>query len=749
MSLYHSQHLGKSDFYFWYGQVVGGREWENNHKPKGKEHEIHKRDDPEGWGYRLKVAIMGSDPRVVDDKAAKNSELAMAEVMLPTSGGGGVGGPISTPSIGNNSFVIGFYKDGVSAREPIIMGVLPNISQSRLLPYDTTEKVRYNATTGMTNKDIVPTDMVYKEDCKINESFHPHPYHSAHYDQYLDPRLYKIRIPVSYRCENELQRLEGHLQDAMNAMNAALGCVSDMGKSLQNIIDAVAKLVAAIMKILVTKLREITLNNFEKLVQPLIFNAPLSLRNVVQDKIEKETDILSCVFNAIIDGLLELALDFVTDLLTGDSGQGGGGVASTDCTVQSAIGSLSMAIMDSVSSAIDGALGALGALGNIANTISDVLSFIFGIFNILTCQEEYKCPTVKIWDFWYGTQTPSIIGGGSQSQISSPNAGGGGGGGAGCNLGPIIAGPPNIVPVGGNRAGTGNTFSANPVVSSSGQIIALDIINPGSGYQNEPIIVVQQQTGNGAGAVINPILEDGSIPQVVILDTGVGYLQAPNGGTGAGGLQFSNPGDTIIFSDGAYSVYSPNQNIPVEAGDLVYLPPGSSAQVYDEEGELVQNASGTGNDPITIQDSGIIGTPEPIINNDTTQLYPTSDNSYPVILELNEIFIQNPGTGYQPDDPIIIEPSNGAEFKPVYTETGALEKIEVISSGIGFIDRPEIFIQSDTGFNAQLIPILNVKRIGDLTEEEQNNEVFQNGVIEVIDCVGFIPPKKEFDIVPQ
>jgi len=101
-SLFHSEHLGRTPFYFWYGQVVG--DWEGN-----QNHEIHTRDDIPGWGYRIKVAILGQDPRVTSE-GASNSELVMAEVLPPTTGGGGVGGGVQTPSIGNNSFVVGFYK---------------------------------------------------------------------------------------------------------------------------------------------------------------------------------------------------------------------------------------------------------------------------------------------------------------------------------------------------------------------------------------------------------------------------------------------------------------------------------------------------------------------------------------------------------------------------------------------------------------------------------------------------------------
>ena len=56
------------------------------------------------------------------------------------------------------------------------------------------------------------------------------------------------------------------------------------------------------------------------------------------------------------------------------------------------------------------------------------------------------------------------------------------------------------------------------------------------------------------------------------------------------------------------------------------------------------------------------------------------------------------------------------------------------------------------GYNAKIIPILGVNRIGDLSET-QENEIIENlpqeSIIDIVDCVGVIPPKATFDQVPQ
>jgi hypothetical protein len=780
MSLYHSQHLGKTEFYFWYGQVVGGPEWECNHQ-----HKIHDRDEPKGWGYRCKVAIFGSDPRIVTDGVAKNSELVMAEVMLPTTGGGGIGGPISTPAIGNNSFVVGFYKDGVGAREPIIMGVLPNISQSKPAAYESTEEVRYNAASGYdTTKDIITTSSLYTNDpvFPFDENWNIHTFNVSEFDQWLDPRLETFRFPVSYRCEEEggeLKGIQAILQDAMKYVafvskqsSLFAASVSDLRNGIDNIINKATLLISALIKIIVTRIRELTINLFEKVVQFFINLTPANIRSQVVDGIKAETDILSCIFAQIIRGIVALVRKIVSDILNN-------AVSSLMCTAENLVGRFLSEVLgpitEGINNAISGISSIVGGVVEFANNIFNALGFIFGILNILTCQEEYACPNVEEWNFWYGQRDTTDNISKEIDKVLETLAKNGGNSNVACNGIPFLSGPPKIKVKGGKRdkskdsdgnegssgtgggsSGTGgNEFLGNAIISPSGQIIAVDIINPGSGYTKPPILIVEDSGGNGSGAVLRPILnENGGVEEVVILDSGTGYLDAPNGSTGIGGIEYSSSEDTIIFRSGeGYNSFPPNTNVEVQLGDLIYLPPGTTGEIYNSQGELVQSFTGFGlDDPTLVIESGTLGTPA-ISFEGTLSSYPTSsDSKYPIVLELKDTFIKNPGINYQNGDEITIEPSNGAELVPKFNSLGALQSIEIVNTGIGFTEIPRIFIESNSGFNVIIIPIFGVNRIGDLSEEGQNDiikSIPQSSILEVVDCVGFIPPKKKFELVPE
>ena len=64
---------------------------------------------------------------------------------------------------------------------------------------------------------------------------------------------------------------------------------------------------------------------------------------------------------------------------------------------------------------------------------------------------------------------------------------------------------------------------------------------------------------------------------------------------------------------------------------------------------------------------------------------------------------------------------------------GSIIGVDVVNGGIGFNEDPKIYIQSDSGYNAKLMPVFKVNRVG---EDVSPEVVAATGVIQVIDCVG-------------
>ena len=96
-----------------------------------------------------------------------------------------------------------------------------------------------------------------------------------------------------------------------------------------------------------------------------------------------------------------------------------------------------------------------------------------------------------------------------------------------CVTGDQPCGPPKLKFFGGGGVGA----SANPVVDSSGNLIAVDIVSGGFGYTLSPQVQVIDPCNNGSGAVLQTILGTvnltGVVVQVIVRDSGQGYLPPP------------------------------------------------------------------------------------------------------------------------------------------------------------------------------------------------------------------------------
>ena len=96
-----------------------------------------------------------------------------------------------------------------------------------------------------------------------------------------------------------------------------------------------------------------------------------------------------------------------------------------------------------------------------------------------------------------------------------------------CLTGDQLCGPPRLKFFGGRGVGA----SANPVIDVNGNLIAVDLVSGGFGYQTPPQVQVIDPCNNGSGAVLQTILGDGDLTgvvvQVIIKDSGQGYLPPP------------------------------------------------------------------------------------------------------------------------------------------------------------------------------------------------------------------------------
>ena len=89
-----------------------------------------------------------------------------------------------------------------------------------------------------------------------------------------------------------------------------------------------------------------------------------------------------------------------------------------------------------------------------------------------------------------------------------------------CLIGDQPCGPPKLKFFGGRGVGA----TANPVVDVNGNLIAVDLVSGGFGYVSPPQVQVIDPCNNGSGAVLETIIENGVVVQVIVRDSGQGYL---------------------------------------------------------------------------------------------------------------------------------------------------------------------------------------------------------------------------------
>jgi len=103
----------------WFGRVVSTTSWQPNIEGSHFDPKEQK-----GWGYRYRVRYFGLHSARTDE--LPDEQLPMANVIMPVTGGSGIGGFVDTPALSAGTIVVGFFFDGMSGQEPYIFGALIN-----------------------------------------------------------------------------------------------------------------------------------------------------------------------------------------------------------------------------------------------------------------------------------------------------------------------------------------------------------------------------------------------------------------------------------------------------------------------------------------------------------------------------------------------------------------------------------------------------------------------------------------------
>jgi hypothetical protein len=741
---------GLNQLYGFIGQIADDSSWINNTANKNFEHKLHLTNDIAGASRRVKVQIIGKH---VEVKNISDEQLPMAEVLLPTTAGSGHGGSHQTPNLKQGMYVFGFFKDGKQGTQPVIIGVLPNDPRVPLFGGNPSQNfVARSGFKGVGRSIPVSTSYIRLEGPASpteaeGGSVSPNQAVLSYDDQNKKGKK-PLYVPKTVGCEGpsgELKGIQKQLQSFLfevkrskRASQQFIGAASNLNSNINNIINQYSGFIANLFKSLLSKARGFVINELNKQLTKLYEQVPPNLRSNLANVNEGVTNTIQCVFNKIISQLLKIVKDLLQQAIEKY-------VNAPLCAAESFITSIISTFLGDLTSGINEALGAIsGVLLNVSQTLFRAFDVLIGVLEFLTCQPDLDCQILDEWSFWDGSNlstsnlktrsgiTSSLIGFVNSQNTSGELI-------PGCSSAQLPCGPPKLTVL-----GEGQEFAqGNLIIGLSGRIMGVDLITGGRYSGETPIqvkIIDECGLGNGATGVAiteknkkktgigTTALEDDDtlgVKDIVFIDPGAGYLGSPDGSTGGDGTLFSKPDETIIGTD----VFPPGVSVPVTPGQEVFLPPNTIVEIVNENQEVVDTLNGEGQTtPIPITTPGTIITPEPNIPDSVIT------PSYDVFVCIEDLAIISEGFNYSPNDQIIITPDNGAKFEPILDKFGSIKEVRIIAKGCGFTDVPRITVRSETGINANLVPVFSFTRIN--RAEEEDTSGLQ--VVNVVDCVGAI-----------
>lgn len=435
-----------------------------------------------------------------------------------------------------------------------------------------------------------------------------------------------------------------------------------------SLVRSTSKIIAAILKTLVQRLRDYLIGKIRAGIQDLIdMLLPTVTKAIKNTIIQRVIDNILCKFKDIISGLIEMVGDFLFELI--------GKIVNVPFCAAS---QWTNGLINKLASDLDKALGpildaindVLGPVTKIVGNIFQALDFILGFESFLCAKPN--CPEIKDFKadpFWGGPSQKDIDDFNSFLPVPSdadvistvdgwtknlPIFGGTLGQYDGtlpdsitnCDPSAYRCGPPRIEIFGGGGAGA----AGKAVVDRLGRIIGVDLTFGGSNYNTPPFVSIVDNCRNGNYAAAYTIIDEdpdsptsGQVIDIVITSPGGGYIPTPNGKT-----------------------------------------------------------------EFDLDDEDVTGD--------------TETNDYVICLTGFEII--STGIGYKPTDSITITP-NIPDLNAVVaiTESGQILSIELSNRICGLTEIPSIDVDSDDGSGVDIKPIFEIVNVSD-TNPYDNSDSF-------------------------
>ena len=107
---------------------------------------------------------------------------------------------------------------------------------------------------------------------------------------------------------------------------------------------------------------------------------------------------------------------------------------------------------------------------------------------------------------------------------------------------------------------------------------------------------------------------------------------------------------------------------------------------------------------------------------------------------MSDVIVENAGFGYEESDTLTVVGGVGQAEVELNVQGGRIVGANVVNSGFGFTQIPELLINSDTGAIAKLSPVLDFVKVDDATQLADTDVPFdrnlpQEAVVTIISCI--------------
>ena len=783
--------IGRDPMQWWIGQVTDPK--------KGKWNDLLERtkaaDGKDIYSHRCRVRIVGYHG---NDSDLPDDELPLAHVLLPPNTST-VAGQGQTMRYRGGEVVVGFFLDGEDGQQPIIFGTLfrqtfvrdklknaefKSKKQTDFIPY-TPPDSRANAGGHQFAKGNSPVFLAFaagevnkvisqlKKENGTNQT-------ATNYTACADNEISKISDAIKDFTKqlNTLQRLN----TANSYVNPIFGGVVDIQSEIQLTTNRVHNSMSKLIRrgrswVIQDTLDKLSTTLKEKTQKPLQAPAGQATNALI--------DTVFCNFEKIQEGLQDYLFKSFENMV-------GQVLDVPTCGVENFLGDM----FGQINNILDTSLGDMfsqlnniqgGGIATPSKTFTKAIRFANIITNVLDCDRQ-NCPENTVYSPKSGLRKAveddfqGIIDKMSLNSLVNPlldnlnNAIPATPEKPDCDNNVLKCGPPRVEFIGGD----GHGIDASAVINAVGKIIGVAINGTGFGFTEPPLLSFVDSCENGFGAGGFPVMgnvspsldENGN--QILNSNGDPVYIPDPNGTelgvvgaviTSSGQGYLPNTVETTRDQDGNLTekevTPDPNQNYD-----------GVVSYVTTLEDVIVENTGFGYEDTDTLTVEGgiaIVDSPSSTVDELGDDVIGAGDVTGDIVTGVGAggvgaggvgaggvgaggvgaggvgaggvgaggVGTGGVGTGVGVDG---TRPTLGQAEVELTIRDGFIIDANVVNSGFGFTDLPDLVINSDTGAGAKLKPVLKFTKVDNASRSADTNIPFnrnlpQDAVITVISCI--------------